>query len=186
MELNRPPQRKQDDVSTMRGSTLGQMHQGELQTHLSHPFLTAFIKFALAINIGSFIILWALFALKNLFPPHEASFKWAIGSFFIFGAIYTIFSGFFFKFAKFVEAQAVTKSLTHNRRYEWHTKYDTQNISEKDLKKVPEAQRQTTASQAVGAGANYFRITAFLALAALATWGMGVWAFFGGFLGEGE
>lgn len=186
MKMNPSPQRRPDNISAMRGSTLGQMHQGEMQTHLSHPVLRGFIKLGLTLNIGSFGVLWLLFALKNLFPPHEASFKWAIGSFFIFGAIYGLFSMFFFRFAKFVEHQAVSRALTHNRRYEWHTQYDTKNMTEADLKKIPDAQKKLTPAQAIGAGANFFRVTGFLALAAVATWGMGLWAFFGGFLGSGS
>lgn len=182
MEMNPTPQKRPDNIASMRGSVLGQMHQGEMQTHLSHPLLKAFVKMAVSINVASWLILFSMFRLQNLFPPHDAPFMSAIGWYFFFGTIYGAFSMLFFKFAKFIEHQAVSQALTHNRRYEWHSQYDTKNITDEDLKKMPEAQKKLTASQAVGAGANYFRITGFLALAGVATWFMGLWAFFGDFL----
>ena len=174
-----PQKRPTSSTDAMRGSTLGQVRYGELQTHVRHPVLRFLVKTTFVVNIGSLVILWALFALKSLFPPHDAAFKWAIGAYFMFGIVYGIFSFFFFKFAKFVEHQMVSRALTHNRRYEWHTHYDTNNITEADLKKVPEAQKRVTASEAVGAGANYFRITGFLALAGIFTGFLGWWSFFG-------
>ena len=182
MQMNPTPQKRPDNIASMRGSVLGQMHQGEMQTHLSHPVLRFFIRSGFTLNITSLSILWIIFALMSIFPPHEAAFKWAIGSYFMFGIVYGVFASFFFKFAKHVEHQAVSQALTHNRRYEWHSQYDTKNMTEEDLKKMPEAQKQMTASQAINAGANYFRITGFLALAGLIIWVMGLWAFFGDFL----
>ncbi len=182
MQMTPSPQRTPDNTNAMRGSTLGQMHQGEHQVHLAHPGLTFFLKVVLFLNIFSFLVLWGLFALKNLFPPYEADFKWAIGAYFIFGVVYYAFAQFFFRFAKFVEKQAVSRALTQNRRYQWHSQYDTSRMTEEDLKKVPEAHKQPTASEALNAGSNFFRITGFLGLASLITWMLGLWAFFGGFL----
>lgn len=179
MDLHKPPPKAPSDVNALRGTTLGQMHYGEMQTHAAHPALRKFIRFSLVTNVLCFIILLLLFTLKTLFPPYEASFKWAIGSYFIFGAVYAVFSAFFFKFARFVEDNAIRKAITHNRRYEWHSTYDTKNMTDEDLKKKPEAVQATTASQAVNAGANYFRLTGFLALASLVTCGIGIWTLLG-------
>jgi hypothetical protein len=108
----------------------------------------------------------------------------AVGWYFFFGGIYGLFSMMFFKVACHTEQQAITKALTQNRRYEWHSRYDTKNMTQEELAKAPALAQKHQAPEAVGAGANYFRITGFLALTGIAAFILGVWAFFGDFLGE--
>lgn len=178
MEIrNSPHATRPDNMQAMRGSALGQMHQGELQTHIKHPFHRFLIKTNSVLNIISIGLLWALFAVDKLFPPHDAAFKWAIGAYFFFGLIYGVFSLFIFKFALFVENQAVVRAMTHNRSYEWHSQYDTQNITQEELKKLPQAQQRLTPNQAINAGKNFFNISKLLALSGIATFILGWYTF---------
>lgn len=183
MHLNKAPQKDHiEDMQSMRGSVLGQMRYGEMQTHVSHPAQKFLVKLTIIINVASWVGLWSMFRLQDLFPPHEAPFMSAIGWYFFFGLVYGLLALLFFRFACFVEKQAVTQALTHNRRYEWHSHYDTKNMSAEELKKIPEAQKQQQAAPPVGAGSGYYKITGFLVMAGLATWALGLWAFFGDFM----
>lgn len=186
MQMHPSPPNRPDSASAMRGSTLGQMHYGQVKTHVSHPVLKAFIKTSIGLNALGWLVLFGMFRIQDMFPPHEAPFMSAIGWYFFFGGVYGLFSMMFFKFANYTEQQAITKALTQDRRYEWHSKYDTKSVTKENLAKAPEVKKQIAASEALSAGSNYFRITGFLALASAVTWLLGVWSFFGDFLSGGE
>jgi hypothetical protein len=171
-------QTKPDNISALRKTALGEVRYGEIQTGITHTALQFFLKVVFVLNVGSWLGLWSLFRLKSLFPPHDAPFMTAVGWYFFFGGLFAVFAFFSFKFARFIEHQAVTQALAQNRRYEWHTRYDTKNMSEEELKKIPEAQKNKPAGPAVDPGGNYFRLSTLLIVAAFAAWGFGAFVFF--------
>jgi hypothetical protein len=161
------PQKKDIDAQTARSSPMSEIRYGGLEVKKPHPVLSFFLKLSGGLNAFGWGGLWTMFRIKDLFPPHDAPFMDAIGWYFVFGGICCGIAAFVFNYARMVEAQAIVKALTHNRRYEWHSSYDTGNVSENDLKKVPEARMNIGAAAAVGAGRNFFMATGILVSAGL-------------------
>lgn len=176
-----PTRNRVDDMQALRGSTLGQLRYGELPEQVQHPVMKFFVKMSFVTNIGGFAVLFIMFRFINLFPPSDAPFMNAIGFYFFFGFIYAVFAFMVFNFAKFTEHQAVSRSLSTNRRYEWHSHYNT-DLSEEELKKMPQvhhpAAGQVVQPESVGAGKKYFKIAKFLILASLITFAIGAVAGF--------
>ena len=167
------PNPKISDLATYRSTSLSQMHQGELEVETAHPILRFMLKSSFVLNIGGLILLWVFFRFLDMFPPHDMPFLPAFAWYFFFGTMYGLFAYFSFRFAKGVEKAAIQRSLTHNRRYEWHALHD-KNMTKAELNKVPKPAQQVKPSEAIGAGAKYFRMTAFLILASLFTFYLGV------------
>jgi len=130
------PRVRPEDIATLRGSVLGEMHRGQVYIEETHTALKKMVRLAIVCNLTCWIALWTAFRVKNLFPPHDAPFMSAIGWYFFFGAVYGGFGQMAFSFGRYAERTAVTQALTRNRSYEWHSRYDTANMNEEDLKKI--------------------------------------------------
>lgn len=167
---------KINDLSTYRRTTLSELHQGEMEIDAPHPLLRFFLKSAFILNGGGLFLLWLFFRFLDFFPPHDMPFLPAFAWYFFFGGVYAVFAFFSFRFSVYVERAAIQRSLTHNRRYEWH-KLQAAEMSEEELNKMPRTVDRPKAVSAVGAGSRYFRMTAFLILASLLTCFLGVLAF---------
>lgn len=178
------PQKK-NDLQTFRGSALGQMHQGDIKTFVHHPVLRFFLRLGIFLNVASWIGLWTAFRFKNFFPPHDAPFMSAIGWFFFFGAALCFFAVMVFSYAKKIETEAITRALTNNRSYAWHSQHGTLSTHETDPTKpkppveasIKGKQRPAAPpSQAVGAGARQYRAATWLILISLVMWTLGAYS----------
>lgn len=169
---------KINDLATYRKTALSEMHQGEMEIETAHPVLKFLLKSSFVLNIGGLVTLWVLFRFMNMFPPHDMPFLPAFAWYFFFGLIYAVFALFSFRFARHVEKTAIQRSLTHNRRYEWHALHD-KNMRAEEMKKMPKAQQPVRPIDAIGAGTRYFRVTFLLILASLVTCYLGVSTFIG-------
>lgn len=161
-----------EDIATMRSSVLGEMRQGAMPMEDRHPFLRKLVRAAVMINLICGVGLWLSFTIKNMFPPHDKPFLWAIGSYFFFGAMYGAFGQMLFSFARYTEQTAIARALTPNRSYAWHGRYDTANIGDEELKKtLPQQPRgqPVKRSSAVGAGRKSFFYASLFALCGIGT-----------------
>jgi hypothetical protein len=178
--LHKPPQ-SQHSMTTMRGSVLGEMHQGQVATEERHPGLKAMVRFSVVSNVLCLGFLWLLFALQTIFPPHDAAFKWAIGSYFFFGIMYGVFAQFIFTFAKHTEQQAIVRAVTHNRSYEWHSHQDPKKLAQTDLKQMSAAvrpQQHRGQPMAVGAGSKGFKYCTLFVVCGIGICLYGIYVFF--------
>jgi hypothetical protein len=166
------------------------MHKGQLHIEEKHPFLKKLVRFTFAANIGSAFVLWVLFVWTSMFTPYEQKFMGALLWFFFFGCVYGVFAFFAFIYAKYVERRAVDTALTPNRRYEWHTRYDTHNVTPEDMKKAPAVPGGNTEGglekdkglgkappPPVGIGTEYYGHAALLSLCSLTSCAIGIYAF---------
>ena len=171
------PDLRVTDMQAMRGSVLGQVHYGNLDLAPAHDGMRFLVKMAWMSNLGGLVGLWLTFRFLNLFPPHDLPFMSALGWFFFFGLLYGLFAVFALRFALYVENEAINKTVAQNRRYTWHSHYDTDNITEDELKKVVNIPKKSTVpEQAVEPGKKYFKLTSLLSLAALVTCAIGIYA----------
>lgn len=170
-KLHSSPTQK-TDLQTMRGSTLGQMHQGNFNPTVHHPALRFFLRVTIFLNVASWLGLWTAFRFKNFFPPHDAPFMSAIGWYFFFGAALCFFAVLVFSYAKKVEVDAIKRVLTNNRSYAWHSQHGTLKThgAEQAVARGP------VEKSVVGAGARQYRATAWLITISLMMWFMGAYA----------
>lgn len=165
-----------NNLSTYRRTALSELHQGDMEIDAPHPVLKFLLKSAFVLNGGGLFMLWLFFRFLDFFPPHDMPFLPAFAWYFFFGGIYALFAFFSMRFSLYVERVAIQRSLTHNRRYEWH-KLQPGEMSAEELRKIPRQAERSNVPVAVGAGGRYFRMTMFLILASLTTWFLGVLAF---------
>jgi hypothetical protein len=153
------------------------MRFGGVNAEIAHPVLNGMVKLIFAVNIAGILILWGSFRLLSVFTNIDQPYFSALVWFFIFGLIYAFFALLFFGLAKLIERQKVGQALTHNRRYEWHSSYNT-DLTEAEMNKIPETQVKPAESQAVNAGLRYFRIAKLLVFCSLVTCVLGFYTFY--------
>jgi hypothetical protein len=144
MQMNHP--QRPPEIAGMKHTVLGEMHGGKLQVDESHRGLKKMVRLAIVVNLMCLFGLWLGFRVKSLFPPHDAPFMNAFGWYFFFGAMYGAIGHSFYSYGRFKEVEAVIKAVTPNRRYEWHSRYDTANMKDEDLKKVADGPGKAPAS----------------------------------------
>lgn len=181
-QISRPP--TSQDVNPTRHTVLGEMHRGKVRIDETHPFLKKMVRLSMFGNVLCLFLLWLSLRIKSLIPPHDAPIMTAIGWYFFFGAMYGVFAQSLFSFARFTEVEAVIKQMTPNRRYEFHSHYDTAGMTEADLKKPvgPAEKNPHTGrherSAAVGAGGKSYFYAGMFVLWALGCAAWGIESFF--------
>lgn len=166
-------------MQAVRGSVLGQMHYGNLHLAPEREGHKFFVKFCWIVNVTGVAGLFLTFRFLDMFPPHEQPFMSAVAWYFIFGFGYSMIALLVLKVGMAVENNAVQKAVSNNRRYEWHSHYDTSKMSEEDLKKMANVKKpqQETNAPPVDIAKKYLQATTLLCLASLFTCGLGVYAF---------
>lgn len=174
-----------EDLAHIRGTVLGEVRAGEMRIEEKHPVLKKMVRISIFSNLACIVMLMGVFRILDLLPPHDEPFLPALSWYFFFGMVYGIFAQTLYVLGRQAEHAAIKNATTQNRRYEWHTRYDTKNMTEEDLKKIandPAAEQKQPGrheqSTAVGVGSKSYFYSGIFALLALGTCTHGIYTFF--------